>query len=70
VNNVNKKQKCVFCKTEIGSIIPRIREGGRVSFCKKCLGNLEDEGFIDIHRDRTVSLNETLFNIILRYTPL
>ena len=67
VNNVNNMQKCVFCKTEIDSFIPKIKEGGRVSFCKKCLKNLEKEGFISVHRDKTVSLNESLFNIILRY---
>ena len=63
-------QRCLFCKTEIDAPIPKIREGGKVCFCKSCIQKLINEGQIEMHVDNSVSLNGSLYKIIFSYSLL
>lgn len=63
-------QRCLFCGSAIDPTVPRIREGGRVSFCSHCLGRLEDGGFLRTYEDNTVTLNRPIFEAIASYSSL
>lgn len=56
--------KCIRCGVEINPKVMRIRGGGRLACCRKCIKKFEGRALLKAYGSE-VELNKPLFDIIL-----